>query len=156
MHQNKEGDQIIETDSPAATVDFGKRLARFLYSGMTVALYGDLGTGKTQFARGVAEGLGVEDTVTSPTFTIVQEYRRPFGNWLYHLDLYRVPDVERAMDFGIDEYLFNAHGITLIEWPGNIEELLFQNVGCEGHRSLVVIRLEHLSEASRRITVKSP
>ena len=78
--------------------------------------------GKTVFTKGFAEGLGIEEPITSPTFTLIQEYmegRLPF----YHFDVYRIGDVEEMYDIGIDEYLF-GDGVCLIEWPSRIEEIL--------------------------------
>ena len=149
--------QAFTTNSPDETVAFAKRMAGFLESGMTVALYGELGTGKTQFARGVAEGLGITEPITSPTFNIVQEYPRPDGDWLYHLDMYRIPDVDDALNFDVDEYIFNQHAITLIEWPEHIETLLKPAAsGTTESNGLIVVCLAHASENQRTITVERP
>ena len=97
-----------------STEQFGAALAEKLAAGDVVALTGDLGAGKTTLAKAVARGLGVTETLTSPTFTIVQEYesgRLP----VYHFDVYRVHDEDELFEIGFDEYL-NAGGICLIEW----------------------------------------
>ena len=99
------GMQEIISDSEAATLALGVRLAAMLPSGSVVALVGDLGCGKTVLARGIARGLGIAEAVTSPTFTVAQEYRRPNGEFLYHLDMYRIADENAALAFGIDEFL---------------------------------------------------
>ncbi len=105
-----------------STEQFGAALAEKLAAGDVVALTGDLGAGKTTLAKAVARGLGVPETLTSPTFTIVQEYesgRLP----LYHFDVYRVHDEDELFEIGFDDYL-NAGGICLIEWADLIEDLL--------------------------------
>ncbi len=102
-----------------------KRLAeiisRHIKPGDVICLEGDLGAGKTQFAKGFAKGLGVAEHVTSPTFTLINEYcgRLPF----YHIDAYRLEEPDEAYELGLDEY-FYGEGVTLIEWPSRIAELL--------------------------------
>lgn len=108
------------TTSEAETKKVAVQLAHLLLPGMTVTLAGDLGVGKTTFAKGIAEGLGVKQTVTSPTFTIIKEYmgeKHPF----YHIDAYRLEESEE--DIGFDEYFFNQ-GITVVEWAQYIEDFL--------------------------------
>lgn len=112
----------VETNSPEETLRLGKSIGMMAVPGEVYALDGDLGAGKTVFAKGVAEGLGVEDAVSSPTFTILQEYREgrlPF----YHFDVYRVEDPEEMHEVGLDEYL-TGDGVCLIEWAERIPELL--------------------------------
>lgn len=115
------------TNSESETEELAARLAKKLSMGTVVALYGNLGAGKTVFSRGIARGLGVSEPVASPTFTIVQEYPLSSNQWLFHLDLYRINDAEAALVFGIDEYLDNPSAILVIEWPERIEELLPKN-----------------------------
>ncbi|HZK18528.1 MAG TPA: tRNA (adenosine(37)-N6)-threonylcarbamoyltransferase complex ATPase subunit type 1 TsaE [Clostridia bacterium] len=112
---------IIKTLSSEETMLLGERLAGLLMPGDLVCLIGELGAGKTHFAKGVAVGLGVEDTVTSPTFTLIKEYegRIPF----YHMDAYRLESAEELEDLGYDEYLY-GEGVTLIEWADRIKEAL--------------------------------
>ncbi|MBP5300617.1 MAG: tRNA (adenosine(37)-N6)-threonylcarbamoyltransferase complex ATPase subunit type 1 TsaE [Victivallales bacterium] len=112
------------TTSEEMTLALGERLAGLLSGGCVVALEGDLGCGKTVLSRGIARGLGVTEAVTSPTFTVAQEYRLPDGRFLYHLDMYRISDETAALAFGIDEFLFQPNAITLVEWPGQIAGLL--------------------------------
>jgi len=111
----------VSSDSPQKTVDIGMALGKLLKPGNVVLLKGDLGAGKTKLAKGVALGLGVVDHVTSPTFTIINEYegRLPF----YHVDAYRLEDPGEAFDLGLEEYLFGG-GVTLVEWPERVFSLL--------------------------------
>jgi len=109
-------------NSVEAAQAFAEEWARGLVGGEIFALYGVLGAGKTQLAKGMARGLGFEGPVTSPTFTIVHEYlggRLP----MYHLDLYRISGEREAIDIGLEEYL-PSDGVTLIEWPERIASLL--------------------------------
>lgn len=145
--------QIFKSSSVEETQRFGRKLADFLRPGMTVALYGDLGAGKTLLARSVARGLGIAEPVTSPTFTIVQEYNIPAGPLFYHLDMYRINSEEEALGFGIDEYLFVPDAITFIEWPERIEDLLHAHDPAHG---LLCIYIEHKGLHEREITVTVP
>ncbi len=111
-----------ETHSDSETRDVARGLAANAKPGEVYALIGDLGVGKTVFTQGFSEGLGIEDIVNSPTFTIVQEYvdgRLP----LYHFDVYRIGDVDEMLDVGFDDYIF-GDGVSLIEWADMIEDLL--------------------------------
>ncbi|MGD6845282.1 tRNA (adenosine(37)-N6)-threonylcarbamoyltransferase complex ATPase subunit type 1 TsaE [Bacillus infantis] len=105
--------------SPDTTMDFSKRLAERLMPGDVLTLEGDLGAGKTTFTKGLAQGLGIQRNVSSPTFTIIKEYmgRMP----LYHMDVYRVED--SFEDLGFDEY-FEGKGVTVVEWAHLIEDQL--------------------------------
>lgn len=128
-----------------ATLALGALLAKYLKYGQVIALQGDLGAGKTVISRGVANGLGITEPVTSPTFTVAQEYRTPDGHWLYHLDMYRIDDEMSAVAFGIEEYLFSPIAITLVEWPERIAKLL------EGKKSCVTIHIAHEGDECRAI-----
>ncbi len=116
--------KTIETNSPEETERIASDLARSLPPGSVVALYGDLGAGKTVFARGFARGLGITEPLSSPTFTIVQEYPVPGGGNLYHLDLYRIDGSDAALAFGVDEFLNDPDARILLEWPERIEDIL--------------------------------
>ena len=107
-----------------STQALGAALASLLRNGQVVALQGDLGAGKTVLSRGVARGLGITEAVTSPTFTVAQEYQAPDGRRFNHLDMYRIDDERSALAFGIEEYLFDPDAITLVEWPERIAGLL--------------------------------
>ena len=105
----------VITNSAAETRELGKRLAEKLKAGDVILLEGDLGAGKSEFARGVANGLGVTETVTSPSFTILNVYES--GKLpLYHFDWYRLESSEELYELGMDEYL-GGNGIALVEWP---------------------------------------
>jgi tRNA threonylcarbamoyladenosine biosynthesis protein TsaE len=113
----------IHSKTTRDTFDAGSAFAESLTPGAIVALYGDLGAGKTEFVKGVCSGLGIEaDTVTSPTFAIVNEYK---GGSLpvFHFDVYRLKTIDELYEFGYEDY-FYGDGVCLIEWPALIEELL--------------------------------
>lgn len=113
---------VIETRSPEETYRFGVKLGREAKAGEVYTLVGDLGVGKTLFTQGFAEGLEIKEPISSPTFTIVQEYeggRLPF----YHFDVYRIGDVEEMDEIGFDDYV-SGEGVSLIEWSNLIEEIL--------------------------------
>lgn len=115
-------DRIIETNSELETRQLGMELARQASPGQVYALIGDLGVGKTILTKGIAEGLGITEPVSSPTFTIVQVYeegRMPF----YHFDVYRIGDIEEMDEIGYEDYFF-GEGISLVEWANLIEELM--------------------------------
>ena len=112
----------IQTHSPEETEAVGRKLAAQLQSGDVLAYYGDLGAGKTAFTRGLAAGLGVTEPVTSPTYTIVNEYlsgRLP----LFHFDMYRLGSADELFDIGWEDYLARG-GICAVEWSENVEEAL--------------------------------
>ena len=119
-------EMIIETNSAEETFALGKALGEKASPGQIYTLDGDLGTGKTVFTQGVAAGLGITEAISSPTFTIIQEYdtgRLP----LYHFDVYRIGDIEEMEEIGYDDYFF-GEGICLIEWADLIREILPEHV----------------------------
>ena len=109
------------THSPAETEELGCRLGRTLGPGAVVAYFGGLGMGKTAFTRGLARGLGCRGRVTSPTFTIVNEYDGPTP--LFHFDMYRLADADALFDIGWEDYLQRS-GICAVEWSENAPEAL--------------------------------
>lgn len=143
----------IVTHSPEETIAFGRQLAAVMRPPCVALLEGDLGSGKTTLTKGVAAALGAarEDEVTSPSFTLVHEYRRdpsgPAGraNTVYHVDLYRVDGWREAESLGLDE-LFNPASTVLIEWG---DKLMAPPPG-----PLLRIRMEVVSENERRIIVQ--
>lgn len=115
----------MESFSEKDTFSIGEKIGIQAKKGDIYLLHGDLGVGKTVFTKGFAQGLGIWEPITSPTFTLIQEYqegRLPF----YHFDVYRIGDVEEMYDLGVEEYLF-GDGVCLIEWPSRIEEILPEN-----------------------------
>ncbi len=113
---------VYETKRPEATYELGRQLGEKAEPGTIYCLEGDLGVGKTVFTQGFAKGLGVHETVNSPTFTILQQYedgRMP----LYHFDVYRIGDVEEMDEIGYED-CFYGEGVCLIEWPSLIREIL--------------------------------
>jgi tRNA threonylcarbamoyladenosine biosynthesis protein TsaE len=114
---------VIQTKNTSETIRLGKRIGGHLRPGDVVALAGELGTGKTQFIKGVATGVGVGKPtyITSPSFTLINEYtgKIPF----YHIDLYRLNSEKEAEELGLEEY-FQSKGITVVEWADKIPSLL--------------------------------
>jgi tRNA threonylcarbamoyladenosine biosynthesis protein TsaE len=113
---------ILESFSREDTFNIGRKLGEAAKAGEVYCLLGDLGTGKTVFSQGFAKGLGIEEAVSSPTFTIIQEYedgRLPF----YHFDVYRIEEIEEMDELGYEDY-FYGEGVCLIEWSNLIEEIL--------------------------------
>lgn len=118
--------KVIESSSASETYEAGKRLGNLAKPGQIYCLEGDLGVGKTVFTQGFSKGLGITEPVSSPTFTIIQEYRGgrlPF----YHFDVYRIGDIEEMEEIGYEDY-FYGDGVCLIEWAGLIKELLPDNI----------------------------
>lgn len=131
------------THGPEETEALGEKLAGKLNPGDVIAYYGDLGAGKTAFTRGLARGLGIEAPVTSPTYTIVNEYlqgRMP----LFHFDMYRLESADDLFDIGWEDYLERG-GVCAVEWSENVEEAL------EG---AIRVRICRLNDTDREITVE--
>lgn len=125
------------------TQKFAQTMAQTLEKGSFIALYGDLGAGKTAFTKGIARGLGIKDTITSPTFTILSVYeggRLP----LYHFDVYRISGDEELFELDFDEYAF-GDGICVCEWADNIKEML--------PKRRIDVFIERTEENERKITV---
>ena len=131
------------TNSPVETESVGAALGKILPAGTVIAYRGDLGAGKTAFTRGLARGLGFLDMVTSPTYTIVNEYlggRLP----LFHFDMYRLASSDDLWDIGWEDYLERG-GICAVEWSENVEDAL---------ENAISVTIEKLGEESRRITIE--
>jgi len=110
------------SNSPAETEKFGCQFAKKLSAGSILALKGELGSGKTQFVKGLAAGVGSNAAVTSPTFTIVHEYSG--GRWpIYHFDFFRIEDRQSAVRLGLDDYFFDD-GVSVIEWADRFPDLI--------------------------------
>ena len=133
----------IITNSPAETEAVGAALARVLKPGMVIAYRGGLGAGKTAFTRGLARGLGYTDSVTSPTYTIVNEYlggRLP----LFHFDMYRLASSDDLWDIGWEDYLERG-GVCAVEWSENVTDAM------EG---AITVTISRLDDETRKITVE--
>jgi tRNA threonylcarbamoyladenosine biosynthesis protein TsaE len=110
------------SNSPAETEKFGREFAKKLSAGSVLALKGELGSGKTQFVKGLVAGIGSATAVTSPTFTIIHEYSG--GRWpIYHFDFFRIEDRQSALRLGLDEYFFEV-GVSVIEWADRFPDLI--------------------------------
>ena len=129
--------------SQLETEEVGRKLAEKLPGGSVVAMYGDLGAGKTAFVRGMAKGMGLSCRVSSPTFTIVNEYLGE--RELIHFDMYRLSSADELLDIGWDDYLSRG-AVCAVEWSENVQDAFF---GDE-----VVVRIEKLSETDRKITIE--
>ena len=132
-----------ETNSPEETERVGEALGRIVRPGTVIAYRGDLGAGKTAFTRGLARGLGYAEPVTSPTYTIVNEYlggRLP----LFHFDMYRLRSAEDLWDIGWEDYL-DRGGVCCVEWSENVAEAL---------ENPLIISIEKLGDTTRRITLE--
>ncbi|HBD86074.1 MAG TPA: tRNA (adenosine(37)-N6)-threonylcarbamoyltransferase complex ATPase subunit type 1 TsaE [Clostridiales bacterium] len=130
------------TNSEMETERLGERFAAALPDGSVVAMYGELGAGKTAFVRGMARGMGIGCRVTSPTFTVVNEYVGP--RTLIHFDMYRLGSADELFDIGWEDYLARG-AVCAVEWSENVESAFF---GDE-----ITVRFEKLSETSRKITI---
>ena len=135
----------ITTHSADETQALGQRLAQRLLPGDVIAYFGDLGAGKTALTRGIAQGLGVTDLVTSPTYTIVNEYltgRIP----LFHFDMYRLGSSDELFDIGWEDYLARG-GVCAVEWSENVEDALRDAIH-------ITIEKDPLEPDTRRITIE--
>ena len=131
------------THSPMETEQLGQKLGQTLPAGTVIAYRGDLGAGKTAFTRGLARGLGITDPVTSPTYTIVNEYlngRLP----LFHFDMYRLRSADDLFDIGWDDYLERG-GICAVEWSENVTEAM---------EDAITVTIQKIGEESRKITLE--
>ena len=134
---------IFTTNSPAETEVIGAALGKIIPAGTVIAYRGDLGAGKTAFTRGLARGLGYQEPVTSPTYTVCNEYlggRLP----LFHFDMYRLRSAEDLWDIGWDDYL-DRGGICAVEWSENVDEAM---------ENAIYVTIEKTGEESRRITLE--
>jgi tRNA threonylcarbamoyladenosine biosynthesis protein TsaE len=114
---------IIAINGLAELDNAAKQVVKAIGNRKIVALYGQMGAGKTTLVKHLCSALGVHDVVNSPTFSLVNEYQLPNGDPIYHFDFYRINKVEEAYDFGYEEYFFSNH-LCLVEWPEVIEDLI--------------------------------
>lgn len=138
-------DNPVLTRNEAETEAFAAALAACIAPGSVISLTGDLGAGKTVFTRGFARALGIKEAVSSPTYTIIQEYKTPEGRDFFHLDLYRISDEYSALGFGVDEYLDDPEAYALVEWPERIAGIMPENA--------VKVNIRHLGGDIREISV---
>jgi tRNA threonylcarbamoyladenosine biosynthesis protein TsaE len=138
----------VISHSPAQTRRFGARLGLLLQAGDLLCLEGDLGTGKTCLVQGIGQGLGVRGPITSPSYTLIAEYRPPPPSpELYHVDLYRLDDpVEEALDLGLEDY-FLGEGVCVIEWADRAASILPEE--------RLWISLRHLDVSKRGILIRA-
>jgi len=141
----------LKTEAPEETIELGERLGEVLNSGDIICLQGDLGAGKTYLAKGILKGLGVEREITSPTYTLVNEYQGRLP--AYHIDLYRVSDYKELYDIGFEEYLY-GEGVTIIEWPDKAGSLMpdnYLNIIIKGHDNTRTIKV--IPQANKYISL---
>ena len=139
--------KIIETNNAEETFALGRQIGQQAKAGEVYTLVGDLGVGKTVLTQGVAAGLGIEEPVNSPTFTIMQIYdegRIPF----YHFDVYRIGDVEEMDEIGYEDY-FYGEGVCMIEWANLIEEIL-----PPGYKQITIEKNPDKGYGYRKITIE--
>ena len=133
------------THNERETTGAGRETAAFLHPGSVIAMYGDLGAGKTAFIRGVAEGLGLDARVSSPTFTIVNEYLGKIP--LFHFDMYRLKDSDELFEIGWEDYLERG-GVCAVEWSENVEDAFFPGT--------ITVRIGKTGETDRMIDIEIP
>lgn len=136
---------VYVSKNESETFALGRELAKTLKGGSIVTLYGELGAGKTVFTKGIAAGLGVCDSVVSPTFTLMNEYEGA-ALALYHYDAYRLHDAREAQEAGLTEYFGVPNGVCVIEWAENIAEVL------NGYRK-IRITIKNKNETTREIEI---
>lgn len=138
----------IVTKNENETMLVGEKLAKTVGKGVVFTLVGDLGAGKTHFVKGFVKGLGSDELVTSPTFTLLNVYERCKVP-VYHFDMYRLEDISEAQELGFDEYfdLKNLDGIVMVEWPEKVNGL----IKCPH----IQIRIENLDSNKRKIVIAS-
>lgn len=138
------GVETFTTTSPEATMEIGHHLAAHIGPSRIIALQGDLGSGKTHFAKGFAQALGIDpQNVSSPTYSLIQEYIGQ-NQIIYHIDAYRLNTMDEARSIGLDE-LLHGDELCLVEWPEHVRELLPEDT--------LWVRFTRLEEHSRRIDI---
>lgn len=134
----------IITNSAHETISFAENFAKTIVAPKIIVLSGDLGAGKTTFSKGFAKGLLIDETITSPTFALLNEYEGT--KKLYHFDMYRLESAGEAIELGFDEYFNKNDGIILVEWAENVEGLFAP--------PLTKITINKLSDTERKIKIE--
>lgn len=132
------------TNNRDETLDFAEKLAKQIIAPKIIVLSGDLGAGKTTFSKGFAKGLGISETITSPTFTLLNEYSGDKN--LYHFDMYRLSSKEEAYELGFENYFENNDGIILVEWAENVKGLFTP--------PYLKVLIEKIDENKRKFTLE--
>jgi len=132
------------TKTPDETIDLGRKIGRLLKKGDILAMQGTLAAGKTTITKGIAESLGVTDTITSPTFCLISEYEGKMP--LYHMDVYRLEGTDDFENLGTDDMLY-GEGISIIEWSEKIMDAL--------PKKTIILKLEPQDDGSRIITIQN-
>lgn len=135
----------IKIKSLDGIADAARQFVDAMGENKVFAMFGPMGVGKTTFIKAVCEVLGVQDTITSPTFAIVNEYRTDSGEQIFHFDFYRIRKVEEAYDMGYEDYIYSG-AVCFLEWPELIEELLPDDV--------VRVTLTEEEDGTRTITIQ--
>lgn len=132
------------THSAEETIQLGKKIGSMLQPGAIIAMEGNLAVGKTTITKGIAESLGIEETITSPTFTLISEYagKMPF----YHMDVYRLDSCEDFINLGVEDLMY-GNGVSIIEWSERVREEL--------PKSTITLRLEIREDGGRDITLEN-
>lgn len=137
-------DCVFISNSVSATEDFARKLAQNLVGGEVLLLNGEMGAGKTHFVKGLAQGLGIDEVITSPTFALHNSYTGRLT--LNHFDFYRIDDSEEVAILGLDEFFYVKDAVCAIEWSKNIADLL--------PRHCITVTIEKLDDNSRKITLE--
>ncbi len=132
------------THSAEETIQLGKKIGSLLQPGAIIAMEGNLAAGKTTITKGIAESLGIEETITSPTFTLISEYEGKMP--LYHMDVYRLDSCEDFINLGVEDLMY-GEGVSIIEWSERVREEL--------PKSTITLRLEVREDGGRDITLEN-
>lgn len=135
----------VYSKSERETENIGRAMAERLKAGDVIAMYGGLGAGKTAFVRGLAEGMGIKSRVSSPTFTIVNEY--PGEIPLFHFDMYRLSDSDELFEIGWEDYLIRG-GVCAVEWSENVSDAFYDDA--------ITVKIDKISDDERKIEIIFP
>lgn len=134
----------FKTNTPEETIELGRKIGRLLKKGDIIAMQGTLAAGKTTITKGIAESLGISDTITSPTFCLISEYE---GNMpLYHMDVYRLEGTDDFENLGTDDMLY-GEGVSIIEWSEKIMDAL--------PKKTIILKIEPHDDGTRTITIEN-